>query len=122
MSDRVEKRILELLEIKDVSPYGNPIPGLEELGHVSNFKQDGVVAIADLPSAIASQGTVTLRRISEQLQLDADMLADLRAAGVMPGQQVSLTFEAERVGINAAGMKPVWLNRDEAAQLFVDEA
>jgi hypothetical protein len=65
---------------------------------------------------------VTLRRISEQLQLDADMLADLRAAGVMPGQQVSLTFEAERVGINAAGMKPVWLNRDEAAQLFVDEA
>ena len=122
MSDRVEKRILELLEIKDVSPYGNPIPGLEELGHVSDFKQDGVVAIADLPPAIASQGTVTLRRISEQLQLDADMLSDLRSAGVMPGQQVSLTFEAERVGINAAGHKPVWLNRDETAQLFVDEA
>ena len=122
MSDRVEKRILELLEVKDVSPYGNPIPGLEELGHVSDFKQDGVVAIADLPPAIASQGTVTLRRISEQLQLDADMLADLRAAGVMPGQKVSLTFEAERVGINAAGMKPVWLNREETAQLFVDEA
>ncbi|MDE2386565.1 MAG: metal-dependent transcriptional regulator [Actinomycetales bacterium] len=122
MSDRVEKRILELLEVKDVSPYGNPIPGLEELGHVSEFKQDGVVAIADLPPAIASQGTVTLRRISEQLQLDADMLADLRAAGVMPGQKVSLTFEAERVGINAAGMKPVWLNREETAQLFVDEA
>lgn len=122
MSDRVEKRILELLEVKDVSPYGNPIPGLEELGHVSDSKQDGVVAIADLPPAIASQGTVTLRRISEQLQLDADMLADLRAAGVMPGQKVSLTFDGDRVGVNATGLKPVWLNREETAQLFVDQA
>ena len=120
MSDRVEKRILEMLVIKDVSPYGNPIPGLEELGYTSMVSTDGVVAISDLPEAIASQGKVTLRRISEQLQLDADMLVDLKAAGVMPGQQVSLTFKAERVGINATGLQPVWLSREEAAQLFVD--
>ena len=120
MSDRVEKRILDMLTIKDVSPYGNPIPGLEELGYTSTANSDGVVAISDLPEAIASQGKVTLRRISEQLQLDAEMLVDLKEAGVMPGRQVSLTFEAERVGINASGLPPVWLSREEAAQLFVD--
>src|SRR6478609_1087339 len=32
MSEQVERRILELLEHPSVSPYGNPIPGLDELG------------------------------------------------------------------------------------------
>ena len=32
MSERVERRIFELLNHPTVSPYGNPIPGLAELG------------------------------------------------------------------------------------------
>src|SRR6187402_2183243 len=32
MSDRVERRLIEMLGSPKRSPYGNPIPGLEELG------------------------------------------------------------------------------------------
>ena len=32
MSEAVERRLLELLDQPTVSPYGNPIPGLDELG------------------------------------------------------------------------------------------
>ena len=122
MSDRVEKRILELVSIKDVSPYGNPIPGLEELGHSPAAVQEGVTALSDLPEAIASQGTVTLRRISEQLQIDPDLLADFRAAGIIPGAKLSLRFQDGRVQVSANGEQTIDLSREAAAQLFVDAA
>ena len=122
MSDRVEKRILELVSIKDVSPYGNPIPGLEELGHSPAVVQEGVTALSDLPEAIASQGTVTLRRISEQLQIDPDLLADFRAAGIIPGAKLSLRFQDGRVQVSANGGHTIDLSREAAAQLFVDAA
>ena len=32
MSEQVERRLLEMLEHPTESPYGNPIPGLDELG------------------------------------------------------------------------------------------
>src|SRR5680860_397512 len=34
MSERVEKRLVALLHHPHISPYGNPIPGLGELGDV----------------------------------------------------------------------------------------
>jgi DtxR family transcriptional regulator, Mn-dependent transcriptional regulator len=34
MSETVERRLLELLDHPTESPYGNPIPGLDELGDV----------------------------------------------------------------------------------------
>ncbi|MFM5967463.1 MAG: iron dependent repressor, metal binding and dimerization domain protein [Micrococcales bacterium] len=122
MSDRVEKRILEMVSIKDISPYGNPIPGLEDLGHTAAQPQEGVVAIVDLPEAIASQGTVTLRRISEQLQLDSELLAEFKAAGVMPGAALSLRFIDGRVHVSVGSGPVLDLSREAAAQLFVEEA
>jgi DtxR family Mn-dependent transcriptional regulator len=122
MSDRVEKRILEMVSIKDVSPYGNPIPGLEELGYTPASSQDGVVSIVDLPEAIVSQGTVTLRRISEQLQLDPELLAQFRAAGIMPGAALSLRFQEGRVHVSVGDGPSLDLSREAAAQLFVEEA
>ena len=122
MSDRVEKRILEMVSIKDTSPYGNPIPGLEELGFTPAQPQDGVVAIVDLPEAIVSQGTVTLRRISEQLQLDSELLGEFKSAGIMPGAALSLRFIEGRVHISVGGGPVLNLSREAAAQLFVEEA
>ena len=122
LSDRVEKRILEMVSIKDVSPYGNPIPGLEELGYAPASSQDGVVSIVDLPEAIVSQGTVTLRRISEQLQLDPELLAEFRAAGIMPGAALSLRFQDGRVHVSVGNGPVLDLSREAAGQLFVEEA
>ncbi len=48
MSETVEKRLLELLNHPTVSPYGNPIPGLDELGDdsVGEAFMEGVEALS----------------------------------------------------------------------------
>ncbi|CAM5732527.1 hypothetical protein STENM223S_09993 [Streptomyces tendae] len=51
MSEAVERRVLELLRHPTESPYGNPIPGLEELGEKDGadpFLDEGMVSLADL--------------------------------------------------------------------------
>ena len=44
MSETVERRLLELLDHPTESPYGNPIPGLDELGESRDGEEfmDGV--------------------------------------------------------------------------------
>ncbi|WP_306300642.1 iron dependent repressor, metal binding and dimerization domain protein, partial [Streptomyces sp. NRRL B-24572] len=49
MSEAVERRVLELLRHPTESPYGNPIPGLEELGEKAEteaFLDDSMVSLA----------------------------------------------------------------------------
>lgn len=118
MSDRVEQRILELVEVKDVSPYGNPIPGLAELGYTGPIAAPAVVALADLPEAIAQQGQLTLVRLSEQVQVDAELLAQLRAANLVPGATLGIEYAEDAVQL-IGSQGTVRITRDEAAQLFV---
>ena len=122
ISEHVEKKILELIESPDFSPYGNPIPGLDELGYKTNptFK-DGVVSIVDLPKAIASQSEFILRRIGEPIQLDVELLGQLKELGVLPGAKVTVDFEGTTVLIakhgSADGLR---LEPDLAMHLFVE--
>lgn len=51
MSEAVERRVLELLRHPTESPYGNPIPGLAELGEQSAADpplDEGMVSLSDL--------------------------------------------------------------------------
>lgn len=118
MSDRVERRILELVEVKDVSPYGNPIPGLAELGYTGPIAAPAVVALADLPEAIAQQGQLTIVRLSEQVQVDAELLAQLRAANLVPGATLGIEYAEDAVHL-IGSHGTVRITREEAAQLFV---
>lgn len=119
MSDRVEKRILEMLKVKDVSPYGNPIPGLAELGHLEATRVPQVVALADVPVAVAQQGQLVLVRLSEQLQLDSELLAQFAAAGLIPGASIIVEQDADNLILKGSTGVAVPLTRAEAAQFFV---
>jgi DtxR family Mn-dependent transcriptional regulator len=122
MSDAVERKILSMLETPDVSPYGNPIPGLEELGFETNaaFK-DGVVSILDLPKAIAEQSTFVLKRIGEPAQLDVEFLAQLRTLNILPGAIIQLDFRHGGVLVMPEGKKDgLELTNDLAKHLFVE--
>ncbi|RKN41689.1 metal-dependent transcriptional regulator [Streptomyces hoynatensis] len=95
MSEAVERRVLELLNHPTQSPYGNPIPGLEELGEtgpVDPFLEEGMVALSDLDADGGK--TVIVRRIGEPIQTDAQVMHTLRRAGVHPGASVSVTSGA----------------------------
>jgi DtxR family Mn-dependent transcriptional regulator len=86
MSERVERRLVELLDHPDRSPYGNPIPGLSELGEpraVVAFL-DGVVAVTEL----ADGHEAVIARLGEPVQTDPELLARFAATGVVPGARV----------------------------------
>jgi DtxR family transcriptional regulator, Mn-dependent transcriptional regulator len=121
MSDHVERKLLALLNNPHISPYGNPIPGLAELGATDapSF-HDGVVSVATLDFANPDQ-VYTLRRIGEPLQVDTQLLADLKALGIVPGARLQFEHRARRVFIRLEGAhEGESLVIDDAAHLFVD--
>lgn len=95
MSDTVERRLIDLLGHPRVSPFGNPIPGLAELG-------DDEFAAGEWHTVSQELGrparTVTVQRLAEVVQGDAGIMAALDAAGIRPGAQV--TVAASPTGIS----------------------
>ncbi|MDW3846791.1 metal-dependent transcriptional regulator [Micromonospora sp. WMMA1976] len=117
MSDAVEKRVFDLLNRPTRSPYGNPIPGLEELGDPGQVPADAVEGERNLAFPGLS-GTVVVRRICESVQTDSDVLRQLHAAGVDPGATVTVAQERDAVSIDRSGDR-VRLPREVASRVFV---
>jgi len=96
MSERVERKILAMIGDHRESTYGNPIPGLDELGEEPNEEfRVGVKSLAEL--ALPDRATVLVRRIGEPVQVDHEALTLLTAAGLLPGQRVDVRREDGRV-------------------------
>jgi len=125
MSDRVERRLLELLEHPHRSPYGNPIPGLGELGDgvPEEGFLDGVVALTDLlpefSASVAGPVEVTVRRIGEPIQTDIELLARLGRAGVVPEARVAVRRDGGLTIAAHGSSEVVALTDDDARHLFV---
>ena len=122
MSERVERKILELIADKGLSPYGNPIPGLAELGgegEAIGFR-DGVQALVEVAGQEPVE--VIVRRIGEPAQADAESLAVLTSVGLAP--QVALIVRAEGERVHAAVLDrlddAVSLPHDLASHVFVE--
>ena len=75
ISTDVEHKLVELLGDPATCPHGNPIPGTRRPPDTRP-----AVTLAEAPP-----GPVTVRRISEQLEVDDDVLAMLARARLMPG-------------------------------------
>lgn len=89
MSEAVERKLLTLLGNPSVSPFGNPIPGLDALRgeHPVGGETSAVLDSLTLLSttATAEGRPVVVRRISEQLQENTELLRLLAEHGVRPG-------------------------------------
>ncbi|WP_083971222.1 MULTISPECIES: metal-dependent transcriptional regulator [Actinoplanes] len=117
MSDSVERRVYELLNKPTRSPYGNPIPGLEQLG----LSDDTVDPFAHGERNLAFPGltgSVVVSRICESVQTNADVLRQLHAAGIDPGTTVTVAQERDGVTIDKSGDK-IRLPREVASRVFV---
>ncbi|MGY1606269.1 MULTISPECIES: metal-dependent transcriptional regulator [unclassified Geodermatophilus] len=86
MSEAVERKLLTLLGNPTVSPFGNPIPGLDALGGETSAVLDSLTLLST--TATAEGRRVTIRRISEQLQENGELLRELSEHGVRPGATV----------------------------------
>ena len=121
ISERVERKIVGLLGGVKESPYGNPIPGLEELGiEPGEGFLDGLISMSAL--ADDEPVVVTIRRIGEPVQVDVEALALLTAAELTPGVTATVRREGSRV-IAAREGRPessgVSLPDDIAGHVFV---
>ncbi len=118
MSDSVERRVYELLNKPTRSPYGNPIPGLEQLG----LPEDGAASpLGHGERNLAFPGltgSVVVSRICESVQTNADVLRQLHAAGIDPGTTVTVAQERDGVTIDKSGDK-IRLPREVASRVFV---
>ncbi|HET6755717.1 MAG TPA: iron dependent repressor, metal binding and dimerization domain protein [Jiangellaceae bacterium] len=119
VSEAVERRLVDLLHDPTESPYGNPIPGLAELGRPITV-EDFHAGVRPLPSVVGtgSDVEVTVRRISEPLQTDEKLMAELRRAGAVPGGTVQVRHDGARLVAGSAG-ETVELTPETASHVFV---
>jgi DtxR family transcriptional regulator, Mn-dependent transcriptional regulator len=120
MSEEVERRLLELLHHPTTSPYGNPIPGLEELGEpYGTGRGDPFEELATLNEvARAESRRVSVRRIGEPVQTDAALMTQLRRAGVRPGESVAVRTSAGGLLVGSLS-EYVEVDTDTASHIFV---
>lgn len=116
MSEQVERRLVELLGHPTESPYGNPIPGLDQLGDVpaKGFEQ-GVVGLVRRLTDAGGPITGTVRRLAEPAQVDPELLEQLKSAGVLPGARGDYRFSEGYVLVQMDG-------NDEGLELPVEVA
>ncbi|KTR97766.1 MULTISPECIES: metal-dependent transcriptional regulator [Microbacterium] len=125
MSEQVERRLVELLGHPTESPYGNPIPGLDQLGDVaSSTFEEGVVGLVRKLNDAGGPITGTVRRLAEPAQVDPELLQQLKAAGVMPGARGDYRFNEGYVLVQMEGAdEGLELPVEVASHIFlVDEA
>ncbi|MFT3888891.1 MAG: iron dependent repressor, metal binding and dimerization domain protein [Arachnia sp.] len=115
----VEKRLIEILHSPTVSPYGNPIPGLKDLGvdvEHTPFRQ-GAEPLADVVGD--EPRTFRLRRMSENIQADPDSLQALDQVGLRPGTEFEAVRDQGVVRVTV-GENTLELGLFAAELLFVD--
>ncbi len=119
MSEGVERRLVEVLGHPTTSPYGNPIPGLADLGSGRVAPSPGnLIRLTDV--AAGASVAVVVRRISEHVQTDVAMMAQLREAGVVPDARVNVQRGVGGVTVTVAGHGGAQLPLDMAHAVQVE--
>lgn len=124
MSELVERRLIELLDHPTESPYGNPIPGLDQLGDMpARTFDEGVVGLVRLLEQVGGPIVGTVRRLAEPVQVDPELLIQLRAAGVVPGASGEYRFSEGYVLVQMDGNEEgLELPVEVASHIFLVDA
>ena len=124
MSEQVERKLYEMLGHPEESPYGNPIPGLEELGGPTAPPfMTGVIGV--VPAVQAAGGgplAGVIRRLGEPVQFEPELLQQLMDAGVIPGAAVTLSTSGAYIVIEVEGGDGLELPTEVAAHIFIEDA
>ncbi|WP_426624943.1 metal-dependent transcriptional regulator [Leifsonia sp. McL0607] len=121
MSEQVERKLLTILGHPTESPYGNPIPGLGELGAPDAASTENLVNLVDVVRGSDSEVTARIRRLGEPAQVDPELLLQLKQAGVFPGSTGTFAAAGSYVSVQIDGFENgLELPNELAAHIFVD--
>jgi len=114
----VEVKLVELLRQPTSTPYGTPIPRLDDEVEqaVARFRSEAEPLSRRLE--LDRSATVEVARIGEYLQRDVDALLALNAAGVRPGTVVEACCDDTRLTLKTAAAA-CDLDADWADHVFV---
>ncbi|AWH95349.1 metal-dependent transcriptional regulator [Dietzia psychralcaliphila] len=119
MSDDVERRLIEVLDDPRTSPYGNPIPGLDRIGYTSPVADDAAFTrLSALDTDIPH--SVRIQAIGENVQIDTELISELRAHGVEPLKTVTATRRGHLVELDSGDGHTVELDGDHAHAIQVE--
>jgi DtxR family Mn-dependent transcriptional regulator len=124
ISTDVEQRLVAILDQPQLSPYGNPIPGLDELGgpHTGHGGVAAGQSLNVLVGTAVGPIAVTVDRIGELIQTDIEALEILQRAGLIPGAIVQVVAARNAVQVRPADdpdAGPVAVPDDVAEHVFV---
>lgn len=123
MSERVEKRILELLEQPTKSPYGNPIPGLGELGVKlrGSFTMPVVSVAAVFTETAVPEFEAEIAQLAEPAQVDAEQLKLFSEVGLLPGKKAKFSKLPGKFFVTTASGEKLEISKETASHIFVIE-
>jgi DtxR family Mn-dependent transcriptional regulator len=113
ISDEVEQRLVEVLQAPTHDAHGNPIPGIGPASEPSEL-----LSLAD---AAAEDEPVIVDRISEHLQNNAGVIAELHQIGLRPGTRLMAHRENGSVVIDT-GDHTSRFDEDAARLVYVRPA
>jgi DtxR family Mn-dependent transcriptional regulator len=121
MSERVERRIYEMLDHPTESPYGNPIPGLAALGgQPALASSDTVTSLLEAMKSYGPASEVTVSRLAEPIQVEPELLSQLDEGGIRPGAAVTLERVGDYISVRVPGIEgALELPPEVAAHVFV---
>jgi DtxR family transcriptional regulator, Mn-dependent transcriptional regulator len=111
ISDRVEDRLVDILGDPPTCVHGNPIPGTAHPVDQSDLRP---------LDRVEPRGRVRLERLTEDLELDLDVMRFFERSGLMPGADITvlsmapdgtMTLEVggEKVGLGAHLADNLWV-------------
>jgi DtxR family Mn-dependent transcriptional regulator len=114
VSGEVEERMTALLEDPPTCPHGNPIPGAANPVDLSHL-----VALKD----VGPHAEVVLRRLTEDLELELDVMRFLEESGLVPGARLRVRRVAPDGTMNLeVDDHPVALGAELSDNLWVEPA
>lgn len=88
MSEEVERKLIQVLDDPTRSPFGNPIPALEDLGYTSPTEAELGNRASDIDLTAPVKAEVV--QIKEILQLDSEQYSSICRYGILRGSVVTL--------------------------------
>ena len=121
MSEQVEHKILDILGHPTETPYGTPIPRIEDEGvGLHRVFLEGVRNVVDVTAESSEPVAATIRRLGEPVQFEPELLAQLRQAGVFPGSTGTFSRSGSYVALRMDGYTEVIeLPNEVASHIFV---